>query len=752
MRLIPRHFLSGLLALSLICAAGVPAAAQLSVSVKLADGQTLPVTARNAARGDEALVLYDAAFGDATHTNAFGVEASAAPTGNPGQYRIESVTSVWECQKKNDMTACGNAPIPSGGIVLSATGSKRDILKNLKPGDLVSVDNQYFQESVSRISVINPTPLNNPGGSGFPGFRASNQLIVYDAAYGKPTTGTNEFGFEVTVRDGVVVEQEGSDSTIPMTSGYVLSGHGNARSWLIGHAPIGAKIAISPDGKQLTSTIDFTTYQTQFERQWQDSPCDRMLSDASCQAIRRQYEQGQAALDPGTGLAAIQQAQEALSHRTWESIRPFPADTVKGVWIRPTDTTREAIGKTLDSIKAAGLNSIFLETYYHGDLIFPSETFAEYGLPRANPALKGVDLLQLWTEEAHKRKLMVNVWFQTFYAGTKAANPPGAILSKYPQWANVQYAALKPTAFCKAIPVDMITPPANGALPTDAVSDCPSGQPPLLEAPGKPTPSNVETGSYFLDPANTEVQTFLLKLSREIVTRYPVDGFQFDYIRYPASFPSDRFSYQKTTWGYTDVARAEMRKRYNFDPAYLNPKNDQDAAQLHIWNLFKVEQVTRFVETASDTLRRDRPKLLISAAVFPNPEDSYNLKHQDWTTWARNGYVDFLAPMTLTSAVKVVESDTRKMVTATNRKVPVFSGIFGPFNNNTADHVITQLEAARGGGASGFVLFDYAHLTPRMREALHVSQYIAPPKPVQAPPVNPNPVLAPRKKKGFFKH
>ncbi len=726
----PRRWLAALVVV-LGMVAIAPAWAQLAITVQTPDGTRLDVTARNMPRGDEALVLYDREFGISTRTNPYGVEVVAEPLDSQaGQYRVTGITRIWDCQQQPDLSACGNAVIPPDGVVLSATGSLREALKNLKPGDTLLLDRQYFKQTTADISVTDPSPENNPMGSGFPGYRASNQLIVYDAAYGRPTTGTNEFGFEVTVRDGLVVTQEGSDSAIPdEPGGFVLSGHGKARSWLIENAPLGAHISLSPDGKQVTTVIGFDTYRYQFDRQYAESPCARLTApDAACQDIMERVGQAQSLFEDGKAnqaAALLLDAKESLSRRTWMAATPFPPNALKGVWLRPTETTRQAIGSSLDQIRQAGLNSVFLETYFHGYTIFPSQTFADYGLPRQNPKFAGVDLLQLWIEEAHKRGMRVHVWFQTFYAGTKAYDPPGPVLRKYPQWANVQYVALKPLQFCDAASSGP-APPANDCSPTVTT---------LLESPKEPVPSNLETGAYFLDPANPEARAFLMRLAEEIVTRYPVDGFQLDYIRYPASFPRDRFSYHKTTWGYTDVARQEFKARYGVDPAMLDPKNPDDAAQWNTWNLFKVEQVSGFVEEVTQRLHQKRPELLISAAVFPNPEDSLALKHQDWRTWARAGWVDFLAPMTLTSAVKVVENDTRRMINATDNRIPVDSGVFGPFNNNSAELVVTQIEAARQAGASGFVLFDYAHLTPRMLEALRLSQSRAAAAPLPpAPP------------------
>lgn len=65
----------------------------------------------------------------------------------------------------------------------------------------------------------------------YPGSRGENQLIVYTRGYGHPRTGTNQWGVEAMVIDGVVARLGGNDSPIP-PGGFVVSGHGSARAWI----------------------------------------------------------------------------------------------------------------------------------------------------------------------------------------------------------------------------------------------------------------------------------------------------------------------------------------------------------------------------------------------------------------------------------------------------------------------------------------------------------------------------------------
>lgn len=772
MRVFPIHVLNGfLLTLTALLLMG-SAEAQVAISVEVPEQPVITVTAKNANRSADTLILYSSEFGKTTRTNPYGVEVVATPTKTSATpvkastYEVKKVTSIWECQQSNQLTQCGNASIPEKGIVLSAAGNQREaLLKALKPGTVFTLNENWFDRKTVKLSVVNPNMTNNALGCGFPGCRGGQQLIVYNQDYGKPTTQTNEYGFEVTVQNGVVVAHEGSDSVIPQNfdpvntpqlefnqRNFVLSGHGTARNWLIANAPIGAKMMLKEDGSELIAVIDFDTYKFQLDQRLAESRCLKAApADPKCGAPFRKFKTDIAAKrqEADRLYAAGQEAEavkllmttlEETNQRLWSEFPAFPADSLKGIWHRPVEKNAAEIGRTLDSLKKAGLNTVFLETVFHGYTIFPSETLKAYGLPMQNPQFQGLDHLKTWLDLAHQRQMKVHVWIHTFYVGTKANQPPGPVLSKYPQWANVQYSALMtpPTPLEKlegkltdAMAATLYTPPhvneTNTMIPkTD--SEDPQKQPAKKLAPKAPTSSTLETGSYFLDPANPEAREFALKLVTEIADRYPVDGIQLDYIRYPSSFPKDRFSFLKTTWGYSDIARAEFQKLTGVDPTDIDFKTQPELWQQ--WEDYKASQVSGFVHRVHEMVvaRNQRqtfavvPAIQLSTVIFPNIDTALEQKHQDWRLWAKNHWVDFLSSITLTSAVKVVGEDTKNVLSQSGYSVPVLIGVFGPFNGNSAENLLQQIEAARESGAKSFGIFDTAHLTGRMINALSVSQ------------------------------
>ena len=83
--------------------------------------------------------------------------------------------------------------------------------------------------------------------------RTTDALVRYTPDRGK-TTGTNEFGLEATVVDGRItaITNGVGDTAIP-ADGYVLSGHGSARSWLLAYARLGSTVTVSDGTVTITA-------------------------------------------------------------------------------------------------------------------------------------------------------------------------------------------------------------------------------------------------------------------------------------------------------------------------------------------------------------------------------------------------------------------------------------------------------------------------------------------------------------------
>lgn len=183
----------------------------------------------------------------------------------------------------------------------------------------------------------------------------------------------------------------------------------------------------------------------------------------------------------------------------------------------------------------------------------------------------------------------------------------------------------------------------------------------------------------------------------EVARKYDVDGIHFDYIRYP------------------DRSRCfcpGCRERFEKETERLVSSWPSDVvdggARYQEYQDFRRERITRLVRAVAEEARRVKAGIRISAAVFSTWPACRDDVAQDWVTWARNGYVDFLCPMNYTSSIDGFRSRLRLQLGAVGGRVPVYSGIGASAPGLVVEQVIDQVRAARALGADGFIVFNYA--------------------------------------------
>ena len=99
---------------------------------------------------------------------------------------------------------------------------------------------------------------------------------------------------------------------------------------------------------------------------------------------------------------------------------------------------------------------------------------------------------------------------------------------------------------------------------------------------------------------------------------------------------------------------------------------------------------------------------MITSAVFPDPQDAFDERMQDWRGWLEARLVDAVAPMAYTQEpARFAEQIAAARDIAGGRAV--WAGI-GAYRLTPAQ-TIENIQAARKLGAAGFVLFSYDSLT-----------------------------------------
>ncbi len=536
----------------------------------------------------------------------------------------------------------------------------------LKKGEIL------LNQSKRQVDLVNPTITTNKSGGIFPGARGANQLVLYTKDYGERTN-TNEFGTEAIIEGNVVTELSGADSFIPENGG-VISGHGVAKKWITENITVGTRIYYDEATKVITT---FTTSESLlFEARKKIDEARNMVNYYKNTNPSYDWDEPndyikdaenylkKAAKKPEEvqkySHLAINAANSAL-----KSVIPYKNNEFKGVWLRPTETTEEAIIQAIQKLKKAGIDNIILETYFHGRTIFPSKTMEKYGFIAQNEKFNGLDPLKIWIKEAHKNNIKIHIWFETFYVGNQTPNSnPRNILAVKPEWGN------KTRQFYES---------------------------------GNATPSQSEHNGYFLDPANPEVQKFLQELITEIITTYKPDGINLDYIRYPQSVSTAAIS----SWGFTEYARTDFYKKYGIDPVKLSASDPL----WEYWNIYRRTQVTNFVEKIGKLGKSTNT--YITAAIFPDIKKARAYKQQDWQTWSANNYVNGFTPLFLTCNAKTLNSMILSILAHKAPATELYAGLFVTFMGGSEEDLIREIHEIRKLDIGGVILFDYAHLDNR---------------------------------------
>lgn len=255
------------------------------------------------------------------------------------------------------------------------------------------------------------------------------------------------------------------------------------------------------------------------------------------------------------------------------------------VWHRPNDTGEETgldgLKNVLNKFRLAGIDLVFLESFYHGAAVYRSryvpynaslEAFRYGGYP---------DYLSAFVAEADKLGIEVHAWVEDFYIGIKDS----IFTRRYPEW--------------------LLKTKDGGIRQTEG------------------------GGFLFLDPANAEACEFLLKVYLELLGNHTlVKGLNLDYIRYPLSSETDDV-------GYTKAALSAFGEQYGATP-------EEDYGN---WVKFRADTVTKFVKSVKDQVKPKFPYIKLSTAVFPERKLSYETKKQDFSEWLKQGLLDFVTPM-----------------------------------------------------------------------------------------------------------
>lgn len=200
----------------------------------------------------------------------------------------------------------------------------------------------------------------------------------------------------------------------------------------------------------------------------------------------------------------------------------------------------------------------------------------------------------------------------------------------------------------------------------------------------------------WLDPAVPEARQLIVQAAREIALRYAVDGIHLDFVRYP---------------GFSGSLGPSVRRRFEADlgrhvPNW--PAEVQSSPRRLDFIRWRCNRVTDLVAETRNMLRREAPGRLLTAAVYGKYPSCAETVGQDWESWLRQGYVDFLLPMNYTDEMDKFQELLGNQTRARWLRKHMLPGLGVTAAESRLDaaQVIDQIAAVRKAGCPGFALFD----------------------------------------------
>ena len=336
----------------------------------------------------------------------------------------------------------------------------------------------------------------------------------------------------------------------------------------------------------------------------------------------------------------------------------------RGMWHRPFERNLTEVRTTLQEMKDMGINMLYVETFWLGRLIYNSnvpntyqhaftlgEGYGEYG----------TNLLLAFVEEGKTYGIEVHAWVENFFVGYGTSYLDSPILANKIEWASINF---------------------NYTIPQRS-----------------------EVNYLFMDPANPETRRYLKDIYAEIVSTTDVATIHLDYIRYPVA--KNTTSTNPSTnldTGYSAFAEAEFKNIYGYtgDVRTLVTTNVTAANR---WKEYKKNVISDFVAGVYYTVKNVNPNVGLSTAIFGNVESAINEKMQDWATWASQGLIEIITPMSYYQSSTTVGTETLRLTNLVGNNAFSYAGIAPTYMGYNEHLNTTQIQAALYNNAHGTAFF-----------------------------------------------
>ena len=189
------------------------------------------------------------------------------------------------------------------------------------------------------------------------------------------------------------------------------------------------------------------------------------------------------------------------------------------------------------------------------------------------------------------------------------------------------------------------------------------------------------------------------------VERYPVDGLHFAYVRLASPDLITAALPYKTSFRSGDAKalvtqRGELKRSLKKNPLAAVESHPERFAD------FQRDRITMLVERVYRGVKKRKPEVTVSAAVFANHENAYTRRFQDWRRWLSMGILDAVCPMAYSTDTAIFQKQIEVAATtahASGRQVWAGIGAY----RISAQSTIEKIDVARRIGADGIILFSY---------------------------------------------
>ncbi|MBO4366355.1 MAG: family 10 glycosylhydrolase [Clostridia bacterium] len=632
-----------------------------------ARAETVTVTASgmDMARGAGQLIIYTSAYGASTNTNEWGYEAAVG-----SDHKVLSVGG-------------NNTKIPEGGFVLSGHDTDDGVKMKTWVRSNVKVGQYVYYNPVTLLVTVSDQPIEDDASAfysieskltGINAVRYENNLIVYTPAKGK-NTGTNEYGYEVVVNNGLVEAVSGNNSAIP-ANGFVVSGHGTAGDWLRSQVKLGMGCTYDAANKTVTFSMDDKSLLAGLQRSLElaveardSAKADYLYMDYDAFETKRkevaeQLKQAEADYKKSKNKSKLVSACDELRSSIVD-LQNYVCESVtvqyRAAWLRPSQSSAAEVDAFVEKLYQQGINTLCVEGLFSSTVIM---NVPEGSLFEHNPSFN-YDVLQAYIDACHKRNMECHLWMAIFHiSNINGTNYTKSVAKKKPEW------------LCKN---------HMGTLQN-------------------------ENDFLMIDPSNREATDYLISFYEYLVKNYDIDCFELDYIRYCDSTEID--------FGYTEAAFEGFRKAYKTD---ITPTFDRKASFWNNWAQYRCDAISNFVKKLSGALRKARPGILLSADVVPRPDTAKTYNYQDYLPWVSNGWIDILHPMAYGDGF---DDSIKNQVVQGGSYCMVATGLGVYIDSLGAQEMVSQAIRDNELGAFGDVYFEAsAYLADKTGEALKKTVY-----------------------------